>query len=61
MLQEKVCELLSLHEKDYFGLRFIDTAGQTVSCFLLIRLRIKSVKKALKTYEEIMCTHRVTV
>lgn len=31
LLQEKVCELLSLHEKDYFGLRFIDTSGQTVS------------------------------
>ena len=31
LLQEKVCELLSLHEKDYFGLRFIDSSGQTVS------------------------------
>ncbi|KAK7116783.1 hypothetical protein V1264_002402 [Littorina saxatilis] len=28
-LLEKVCELLSLHEKDYFGLRFIDSSGQT--------------------------------
>ncbi|KAL8586199.1 hypothetical protein ACOMHN_021466 [Nucella lapillus] len=28
-LQEKVCELLGLQEKDYFGLRFIDSLGQT--------------------------------
>ncbi|XP_076443894.1 uncharacterized protein LOC143282194 isoform X2 [Babylonia areolata] len=28
-LQDRVCELLNLHEKDYFGLRFIDSTGQT--------------------------------
>nr|KAG5697366.1 hypothetical protein BaRGS_004092 [Batillaria attramentaria] len=26
---DKVCELLSLHEKDYFSLRYIDSDGQT--------------------------------